>query len=151
MGEAARNLLAGPLFMLVAISPVRAGPAEPPDVIFPEHGAVLDPASIPVLEREAMGGSAEAAHRLATYYSMIKLDNKQAIFWTQIRVENGDRNARYDLGARLAVDTDPLSRSRARYWLTQVESDGPPEIADLAKSVLRDMNDRERSDKTTGH
>jgi hypothetical protein len=82
---------------------------------------------------------------------MIKLDNKRRIFWTQIRVENGDRNARYDLGAYLAVDDDPLNRARARYWLVKVELDGPPEMADLAKHALRDLDDRERYEKTSKH
>ncbi|MBV8800866.1 MAG: hypothetical protein JOY77_12265 [Alphaproteobacteria bacterium] len=151
MGEVVRSWFAASLVLLLAISPVRSGTAEPEQVIFPEQGAVLDPASIPVLEREAMGGSIEAAHRLATYYGMIKLDNKRRIFWSQIRVENGDRDARYDLGAELAVDDDPLSIARARYWLKQVESDGPPELAKLSKSVFRDMDDRERYKKASKH
>jgi TPR repeat protein len=140
-----------PFVVLLSICPVLSGAAEPEHVIFPEQEAVLDPAAIPALEREAMGGSIDAAHRLATYYETIKLDNKRGIFWTQIRVENGDRNARYDLGAYLAVDEDPLNKSRARYWLKQVESDGNPELVDLVKSVLRDMDDRERYEKSIKH
>ena len=147
----ARIFFTALLLALLSICPVLSGAAEPEHVIFPEQEAVLDPVAIPVLEREAMGGSVDAAHRLATYYEMIKLDNKRGIFWTQIRVENGDSNARYDLGAYLAVDEDPLNKSRARYWLKQVESDGNPELADLAKSALRDMDDRDRYEKTRKH
>ncbi|HZS56669.1 MAG TPA: hypothetical protein VFA65_19845, partial [Bryobacteraceae bacterium] len=122
--------------------------AKKSQIIFPEQGAVIGPASLPELERQAMAGSREAAHRLATYYAMIKLDNPKATFWTEIRVENGDKNARYDLGARLAVEDDQLSKIRARYWLNQVISDGPPELVDLAKSALQSLDDRERYRKT---
>src|SRR4051794_35247331 len=151
MVEDSRTFFLVPFVVMLSIWPVRAGAAEPEHVIFPEQEAVLDPATIPTLEREAMGGSADAAHRLATYYEMIKLDNKRGIFWTQIRVENGDRNARYDLGAYLAVDDDPLNKSRARYWLKQVETDGSPDMVDLAKSALRDMDDRDRYEKARKH
>jgi|SRR5579885_483371 len=126
----------------------QAGEAKKSQVIFPEQSAVISPASLPELERQAMAGSSEAAHRLATYYAMIKLDNQKATFWTEIRVENGDQNARYDLGARLAVEDDQLSKIRARYWLNQVISDGPPELVDLAKSALQSLDDRERYRKT---
>lgn len=114
------------------------------NVLFPEQAAVLSEKQISVLKPEAMNGSVEAAHRLATYYAMIKLDDQSAVYWEQIRVEDGDRNARYDLGARLAAEPDPLSHIRARFWLTQVEKDGPAELSDMARHALTSLSDKEQ-------
>jgi|ERR1700733_3185228 hypothetical protein len=119
-------------------------------VIFPEQAAVLSDSEVTTLRMEAMKGDAESAHRLATYYAMIKLDVKKAIYWQQIRVENGDRDARFDLGAALAADTDRLNRIRARYWFKQIESDSTPRLIDMAKYALESLNDKEKYEEEHG-
>ena len=140
-----RMIMIGVLTTFTIVGPSRSTtPSSDEVVIFPEQGAVLSQSQIAELGKEAMNGSPEAAHRLAAYYALIKLDNKTTIFWTQIRVEDGDRDARYDLGAYLAVDKDPLSRLRARYWLKQVEHDGPPDLARNAQFALKSLDDQEK-------
>ena len=132
--------------MLVIVFPSCAAEQEA-HITFPEQKAVIDPAQIPILEREALQGSSDAAHKLATYSSVIRLDSKAAIYWSEIRVENGDRNARYDLGTMLSSDDNPLSHLRARFWLKQVEMDAPPELRDLAKYALKSLDDREEYER----
>jgi TPR repeat protein len=127
----------------IACAAANGDPSQKEIVIFPEQGAVLAPSDIPKLEKEALLGSAVAAHKLATYFGVILLNNKQAIYWTQIRMENGDRDARYDLGAFLSSEHDKASRIRARYWLEAVSKDGSPDLADLARHVLVDLDNAE--------
>ena len=136
--------------MLLVSAPVFGanGPAPGKEiVIFPEQASVIPPAEIPGLKTQALDGSVQAAHRLADYYERIRMDFKAAIYWTQIRVENGDRAARYDLGAYMVADDDPQLRRRGVYWLHQVEKDGP-RAAD-ARSALQSMVERE--DYTAKH
>lgn len=139
--------------VLMSYGPVAAAEKSQPEetVIFPEQEAVLSPFEIPKLKNEALSGSADAAHRLATYYGMILLDNTQRVFWTRIRVENGDRNARYDLGAFLAVEPDADSQTRARYWLNAVIKDSPPALAEDAKSILTDMDEADERARKANH
>lgn len=133
---------------MLTIAPTYASDAQQPagneKVIFPEQAAVISESDIPKFQRDALEGSSDAAHRLATYYGMIKFDFKQQIYWTEIRFEDGDRDARYDLGAYLADDDNPLSRVRARYWLKQVQKDGPPKLVELAGYVLQGLDEREK-------
>jgi TPR repeat protein len=119
--------------------------------IFPEQAAVIAGADIPILEKAAVMGSAEAAHKLATYYAMIRFDFRKAEYWTEIRVENGDRNARYDLGIYLSDDDDLLSHDRARFWLNQVVADGPPDLSKLAKDTLEGIDERDRKAMSQQH
>jgi|ERR1700733_2535806 len=137
------------LQFLLAVTFVSPAVSQPSDekVIFPEQAAVLTPREILQCEKDAMAGNADSAHKLATYFAMIKLDNKMAIYWQEIRLEDGDRDARYDLGAALSVDSDPLNRLRARYWLEQTVRDGPPKLADLAKFALESLDDREELER----
>jgi TPR repeat protein len=131
---------------LVAVPALAAGaPAHGKEtVIFPEQAAVIPPGEIAGLQAQALDGSVQAAHRLADYYERIRMDFAAAIFWTRIRVENGDRDARYDLGAYMVVDNDPAVRRRGVYWLHAVEKDGPPALAADARSALQSMAEREK-------
>jgi TPR repeat protein len=120
-------------------------------VIFPEQAALIPAQEIPKLQKEALQGSSEAAHRLATYYETIKLQLDEAIYWNQIRVENGDTDARYDLGACLIAMSDPASRIRGRYWLMQLQSNGPPKLVKAAGSMLESLDEKEKYEKMNKH
>jgi hypothetical protein len=142
-----RASLIAAVVVQVCCSSALAQPSAKEGVIFPEQRAVLSTDEIARFKEQAMAGSAEAAHRLATHFALIRLDFRSEIYWQQVRVENGDRDARYDLGFALANDSDPLNRIRGRYWLEQVIRDGPPRLVELARDALDDLNDQNKMSK----
>jgi hypothetical protein len=84
----------------------------------------LSKSEIPVLERQALKGSPEAAFRLSLFHEMIKLNYKEAMFWAQIAAENNHPVAQHNFGFMLAEDPDPRNRQRARFWLQRAADNG---------------------------
>ena len=78
---------------------------------------------LPALKKEAMEGSKHAAMQLSLWY-MKYMDEKEDRYWTQIGAENGSAVGQYNLGLALLSESDPLKKSRGRYWLTKSASQG---------------------------
>jgi TPR repeat protein len=87
-------------------------------------------------EERALGGDAEAAHRLSTFYSMVRYDPKQCLYWTAIAAENGSIPAQVNLGLLLRDDPDPKNRRRAVYWLKRAAETGDELAARYLKETL---------------
>jgi hypothetical protein len=85
------------------------------------------------LKRDALAGSVEAAGTLQGDYGIFE-NYVEAIFWGMVSVENaqvlshtnpdGYALARYAHAKWLAMNPNPLFRSRARFWLEQVAKEG---------------------------
>jgi TPR repeat protein len=88
------------------------------------------------LEEKALLGDGKAANRIANFYSYIKLNTRQTIYWLSIAVEDGYEKAIYNLGCFLSRSQDKNNRTRARYWLQIAVKKGEP----LARSVLDELD-----------
>lgn len=102
----------------------------------------------PEVVRQALDGSAEAALRLENQYSLTA-NHTEAIFWGMIAAENGSQIGAYNLAVTLAESPHADQRRRARFWLKKLIANGG-ERGMRAKSLLADLDERERTKKTGG-
>lgn len=94
------------------------------------------------LQEEALSGSGETAHRLASFYFYVKLDKMSGMRWATIAAENGFPLAMSSLGARLMIDQkNPDSAIRAKFWLERARSAGEP----TAQSLLDELHQQHPS------
>ncbi len=107
----------------------------------PSFGAAADSANKPVLDIEkledkALAGDCKAAVRLAAHYKRNNLDLKEAVFWTRIAAQNGDKAAQTSLagymedpemrmkGFGVAGDDVKMNEryeKRAAFWRTRAQ------------------------------
>lgn len=117
-------------FLLLAGLSVRPTDAEPQQGGGPiASPSILRPGSIApqdreALEKSALGGSSEAAKRLAencTFYN----DYDGAYYWYIIGAENGDSDAMYNVWAiQKIVISKKMSKERGIFWLRRAASLG---------------------------
>jgi TPR repeat protein len=95
----------------------------------------IDEAEIPRVRAEALGGSGDAAIRLANNYG----DTPEGSYWTTIAAENGSVVGMYNLAQFLRNKYETESLIRARYWYERVVKSGEQPLADDAKRKLQDL------------
>ncbi len=83
----------------------------------------------------ALEGSADAAQRLYKHYSMLSLDEAQALFWAQISAENGNPQGQHAYGFMLLQKKDKESTVRATYWIRLAAGQGVSASQELLKSI----------------
>lgn len=83
----------------------------------------------------ALDGSGDAALRLHKHYSMLALDEPQALYWAQISAENGNPQGQHAYGFMLLQKKDPESTARAVYWIRLAAGQGVPASKELLKSI----------------
>lgn len=96
--------------------------------------------------RQALDGSIDAALRLERQHSLTAR-YAEAIFWATIAAENGSQDGTYRLAFTLAHSPHSNQRRRARYLLKNLIAAGG-ELGKDAKSLLAELDERERTKKT---
>jgi len=107
-------------------------------------GTGYSPSELVKLERDAVDGSPEAALSLGRSYALNNGPSDEALHWLSIAVENGSKDAMYDLGVYLALRSDPLYKERAKYWLKRVIREGSPDDQANAKTHLEYIDEGKR-------
>lgn len=141
-----RNVRQLALFLCLGVSTVCLSAELTPrkeSVASPFAGQFVPERELPILERQALLGSAEAAFRLQTHYDWA-LDYSKSIFWGTLAAENGNQVGAYNLGYRLSESPDPKQRLRARFWLESAKNRGG-EAGVLAASLLERILAQEKS------
>lgn len=114
--------------------------------INPMESVFVPKAEYAEVVRQALDGSAEAALRLESQYSLTAR-YAEAIFWATIAAENGSQIGAYNLAFTLAYSPHADQRRRARYWLKKLIAAGGGMGGD-AKILLVELDERERTKKT---
>jgi len=123
-------------FLIVALAGLLASTDDVP--LIANKGLDIPKEEIGAKKLEALRGSGLAAFQLYNYYDVVLLDRKESLYWAAISAENDYPSGMYAMGFRLAQARDPMSRTRARYWLEKAEKSGVP----LARDILNDLDRR---------
>jgi len=97
-----------------------------------------------LLEKEAIAGSASAALKLGTSLTINEGNSDETIYWLQIAVENGSRQAIYNLATALLTREEPQKQARGRYWLEEIMRNGPVEDRASARFLLEDLDRKKK-------
>lgn len=135
------------IFLLTVLGVPDALAAKPsPKVLSPMNELMSSPEEHAKAEVLALEGSAEAAYLLAKQYELT-MQYSEAIFWGGIAAENGSIFGAYNLAYRLAESPDSKQRLRARYWLKKVIASGNKELAERARKILVDIEEKDHAGK----
>jgi TPR repeat protein len=131
--------------LLVAMNAMAAKPQQPEvKDITPMQGIMVPTKEYSAVVQQALAGSGEAAHRLATQFVMTGRIS-EAIFWATIAAENGHQGGMFNLGYQLSQSRDPKQRVRARFWLNKLVLSGNKDMRERAQDVLRTLDENERT------
>ena len=92
---------------------------------------IIPDEQLPGLKKKGLAGSGEAAFRLWEYFSMVKLENKEASYWLLIGAENGHAIAQLNYAYELAEKKNEIDRERARFWARRAAENGLAEDAKI--------------------
>ncbi|MHC1725689.1 MAG: tetratricopeptide repeat protein [Syntrophobacteraceae bacterium] len=100
------------------------------------EGGLIPKAEMPVLSREALKGSPEAAHVLMWEYRYQLMRDQKAAYWEEIGAENGDLLAQYYLGYHMNFGLcGDRNRDRGRFWLVKAADCGDSAAAKLLQEI----------------
>jgi TPR repeat protein len=85
----------------------------------------------PKLEAKALAGDGDAAIKLATFYELIPMSDKDGTYWYTIAAEDGSPVGEYNLGFMLSNGGRDYNNMRAIFWLNKAKADGVKEAAVL--------------------
>jgi hypothetical protein len=119
--------------------PSTAGLVEPIKMTSMNEALRISEEDINQIKIDALRGSVKAADRLEKHYAFVMLDNRDALYWSQIQAENGGPDDQYSYGFELSTDDkSTFGQIRARYWLTRAKEGGNSYADDVLKEMEQD-------------
>ncbi|HOS41718.1 MAG TPA: hypothetical protein PLG31_18460 [Spirochaetota bacterium] len=92
---------------------------------FPSMEFDIKKPELPVLEKEALLGSPDAAFKLFQYYNFTVSENEKTMYWLTIAAENGNSVGQHNLAYKMYMKNEnPNNKLRAIYWAKKSISNG---------------------------